>query len=310
MSSEALRKVVGVADAQAAKTPAKGSFEEMIQNFRGTIAAVLPRHLSADRMARIALAEFRRQPKLAKCDPHSIFAAIIVASQLGLEIGVMGEAYLVPYGGECQLIPGYQGLLDLVRRSGRIKRIEAQVVRDGDSFTYRAGLQTVLEHTPKLEGEPGAMRLAYAVAEFSDGGYHVEVMTKQQIEKIRDGSQGYKYAKQSGKDSPWIDNPDEMWRKTVIRRICKYLPKSPELATALALEDASSRGPQGLHSVREVVAGEWAPPAPPEEERVIEVETAPAKTNGKSKPAAAPDQPSGDQLFGAAGSTKGHVDLG
>lgn len=234
------------------------TFPLMLERFKGEIARALPKHLSPDRMTRIALTEFRKNRKLAECDPKSVFAAVIVASQLGLEPGLLGHAYLIPYGKECQLIPGYQGLIDLVRRTGKVKRIEAHVVRDGDEFTYKTGLFTVLEHKPLLEGDPGQLRLAYAVAEFADGGYHVEVMTRYQIEKIRDRSQGYRNAKKYGSPTPWDTDTDEMWRKTVIRRICKFLPRSAELATALALEDAANEGGQRI-DIQDAIEGTWAP---------------------------------------------------
>src|SRR5215471_11009246 len=157
---------------------ARATFPNMLEKFKGEITRALPRHLNPDRMCRITLTEFRKNPRLAECDSRSVFAAIIVASQLGLEPGVLGQAYLVPYKNECQLIPGYQGLIDLVRRSTLVQRIEAHVVRHGDKFTYKTGLKTTLEHEPLLEGTRGALRFAYAVAEFRDGGYHVEVMAE------------------------------------------------------------------------------------------------------------------------------------
>lgn len=237
----------------------RATFPNMLERFKSEIARALPRHLNPDRMCRIALTEFRKNPKLAECDPRSVFAAIIIASQLGLEPGVLGQAYLIPYKNECQLIPGYQGLIDLVRRSGMVQRIEAHVVRHGEKFTYKSGLHTVLEHEPMLEGTPGAPRLAYAVAEFREGGYHVEVMTQDQIETIRNRSQGYINAKKYNKPSPWETDTEEMWRKTVLRRICKYLPKSPEIATALSLDDAAAQGRQAI-TVQDAIEGTWQAP--------------------------------------------------
>jgi recombination protein RecT len=237
----------------------KATFPNMLERFKGEIARALPRHLNADRMCRIALTEFRKNPRLAECDPRSVFAAIIIASQIGLEPGVLGQAYLIPYGRECQLIPGYQGLVELVRRSGLVMRIEAHVVRAGERFTYKTGLQTILEHEPMLDGNLGALRLAYAVAEFKDGGYHTEVMAQDQIERIRDRSQAVINAKKYNKQTAWDTDPEEMWRKTVLRRICKYLPKSPELVTALQLDDAAAQGAQAV-TVEDAVAGTWEAP--------------------------------------------------
>ena len=113
------------------------SFPAMLEKFKGEIARALPKHINPDRMARIALTAFRMTPKLAECDPRSIFAAVIQASQLGLEVGLMGEAYLVPFGDQCQLIPGYTGLMKLARQSGLVQDIYAHEVRVNDKFTLK-----------------------------------------------------------------------------------------------------------------------------------------------------------------------------
>lgn len=235
-------------------------FPGLLKAFQSEIARALPRHLNPDRMARIALTEFRKNPRLGQCNPRSVFAAVVQASQMGLEPGLMGQAYLVPYKEECQLIPGYQGLIELVRRSGKVRRIEAHVVYERDRFVYRTGLHTVLEHEPVLDGERGEMRLAYAVAEFDASGdaYHVEVMSRRQIEAIRDRSQNVQRAKKYDKTTPWDTDPEEMWRKTVLRRICKFLPKSAELVAAIALEEAAATGSQRL-TIEEAIEGTWAP---------------------------------------------------
>lgn len=265
MSTAALKAAAGGQQKNVTALPRERQFPAMLEQFKSEIARALPRHLNPDRMARIALTCFRQNAKLAQCHPASVFASVIQASQLGLEPGLLGQCFLIPYKDECQLQIGYQGLVDLVRRTGRVKRIEAHVVRDGDKFTYRTGLQTVLEHEPALDGNPGDMRLAYAVAEFVDGGFHVEVMTRVQIEGIRDRSQNVQNARKWSKATPWDTDTEEMWRKTLLRRICKYLPRSPELATAIALDEA----PKQNLTVEDAIAGTWAPVS----EEITEVET-------------------------------------
>ena len=233
----------------------KQDFPAMLQQFKGEIARALPKHLDPDRMARIALTEFRKNPRLGQCSPRSVFASVIMASQVGLEPGLTGQAHLVPYGQECTFIPGYQGLIELVRRTGKVKRIEAHVVHERDTFEYSTGLQTILRHVPYFGDEdPGAARLAYAVAEFTDGGYHVEVMSRKDIETIKSRVASVR----SGRDTPWNTDADEMWRKTVIRRICKYLPKSAELSLAVALDDAAMSGRQRV-DLTDAIDGTWAP---------------------------------------------------
>lgn len=259
-----------------ATLPQAHSFPALLKQYQAEISRALPRHINPDRMSRIALTEFRQNPKLAECDPRSVFAAVVMASQLGLEPGLMGQCYLIPYKTECQLIPGYQGLLELVRRSGKVKRIEAQVVYERDYFVYRTGLNVTLEHEPLFDGDRGEPRLAYAVAEFVDGGHHVEIMTRAEIEAIRDRGSNSQNAKRWGKKTPWDTDTDQMWKKTALRRLCKYLPKSVELASALALDDSAAQGSQKL-TVREAVSGDWVPPVI--SEPVETPEPAPALTH-------------------------------
>src|SRR5689334_17561934 len=95
MSNNALKAVAGSAVVEQQKDPT--SFPGMLKAFAGEIARALPRHLNADRMARVALTCFRQNPQLAQCEPTSVFASVIQAAQLGLEPGLNGRAYLIPY---------------------------------------------------------------------------------------------------------------------------------------------------------------------------------------------------------------------
>jgi recombination protein RecT len=159
------------------------------------IALALPSHITAERIARVALTEVRRNPKLAQCDPVSFLGALMQSAQLGLELGNnLGHAYLVPFFNkragyyEAQLIPGYRGLIDLARRSGQIVSISARVVYENDDFEYRYGLDEELWHKPARTNR-GEMIYAYAVAKLKDGGSQFEVMSREEIDEIKEGSQ-------------------------------------------------------------------------------------------------------------------------
>lgn len=236
------------------------NFPAMLEAYKGEIARALPRHLQPDTMARIALTCFRMNPKLSECQPASVFAAVIQASQLGLRPGLMGECYLIPYKQQCTLQLGYQGLLELVRRSGLVDSIGAYLVHERDKYEVHFGTDPGVAHEPCLDGDPGAVRFGYAVAKLKGGGTHVEVMTLAEIHRIRERSQNVRNAKKYGSQTPWDTDFDEMARKTLIRRICKYLPKSNELATALALDDAAGRNAQVLN-VSDAIANTFVPPA-------------------------------------------------
>lgn len=212
------------------------SLRDLLERSKPKFQDVIPKHLSADRLVRVAIAACSRTPKLLECTPMSVLNSVMQSAQLGLEAGgPLGDAYLVPYGRDCQLIVGYRGLINLARRSGQIASIEAHVVHQQDRFVCRYGLEPVLEHEPHWGEEPGPMVAVYAVAKLKDGGTQAEVMTKAQIEAIRTRSRA-----QNG--GPWTTDYDEMARKTVVRRLCKYLPLSVELATALDLDERAEFG--------------------------------------------------------------------
>lgn len=219
---------------------------KLLEKSKSQIAVALPRHLSADRMLRIAMTSIRRTPKLASCSQASLLGAVMTAAQLGLEPdGVLGMAYLVPFKEEVQLIVGFKGLLDLARRSGQISTIFARVVHVKDAFEFSYGLNERLEHIPTRENDPGELVAVYAVARLKDGGQQFEVMTKREIDQIREQSR-------AKDDGPWVTHYEEMAKKTVLRRLCKMLPASVEMARAVSLDERADIGlSQNLEDVLE-----------------------------------------------------------
>jgi len=216
------------------KTPV-AQFRDFLEKGKAQIAAALPCHITPDRMIRLALTEFSKNPALQRCTQTSVFGAIIQASQLGLEIGVMGQAYLVPYKENCTMIPGYKGLTALARRTGDVSSIETNIVYENDGFDLILGIDTTLIHKPYLDGDRGRMKLVYGVAKFKSGGHHFEWMSISDVDKIRNRSK----ARDNG---PWVTDYEQMVRKTIIRRMMNYLPMSIELSAALQLSDAADRG--------------------------------------------------------------------
>jgi recombination protein RecT len=217
--------------------------DDKIKNALKTqIAAALPKHLTADRMMRLLLTEIRKNPEINECTTQSVCSSIIQASQLGLEIGTLiGHGYLVPFKKkdrktgqfikECQFIIGYRGMIDLARRSGKIIAISAQAVYENDNFEFQYGLNEKLNHVP-TQGDRGKLIGAYSVAKIENGGYHFGVMFKNEIDKVRERSKSG-----SSSYSPWETDYEEMAKKTVIRRLFKYLPISVELYENIVKEE-------------------------------------------------------------------------
>jgi recombination protein RecT len=193
------------------------------------IQRALPKHLDADRLARIAMTTIRQTPKLLDCNIQSLLAAVMQSAQLGLEPNILGQAYIIPYGKEAQFIIGYRGMIDLARRSGHIESIYAHPVYENDEFDYEYGLEPKLRHKPAMD-DRGQFIGAYGVAKFKDGGYHFEFMSKSEIDKRRGRS------KASG-NGPWVTDYEEMACKTVIRHMFKYLPISIEIMKQVEYTD-------------------------------------------------------------------------
>lgn len=235
----------------------KEQISYLLNQKKGEIAKMLPKHLNADRLLKVAQIAATTTPALAKCDVASLVGAIGQCAQMGLEPNtVLGHAYLVPFNtkrkdgngqerwvNSVQVIIGYKGLIDLARRSGQIVSIAAHEVCENDTFDMAYGLDERLSHIPSM-GERGEVIGFYAVAKLKDGGFAFEFMSRHQVEKIRDGSQGWQQAMKFKKTDthPWSAHFVEMGRKTVIRRLAKFLPLSIEFQTAAALDEMATTG--------------------------------------------------------------------
>ena len=207
---------------------------QVITQMQGEIARALPKHMDADRMARLALTVVRRTPKLAECTPASFAGALLTASALGLEPGVNDEVYLVPYKDrkrgivECQLIVGFKGYAKLFYQHPMARSLRAEAVHERDDFEYELGTHSYLRHRP-ARGDRGAIVDYYAVAELSNGAAPFVVLSPEEIKTLRSGKVG------SSGDIP--DPQHWMERKTAIRQLLKLLPKSTTLAAAAEADE-------------------------------------------------------------------------
>jgi recombination protein RecT len=234
-----------------------------------TLQSILPKHVTAERMSRIALNVIRTNPKLLQCNVNSLMGGVMEAAKLGLEPGLMGQCYLIPFEKkakqgnqwvtvdiEAQFIIGYKGLIDLVRRSGQVSTIEARTVYENDEFDFGYGLDNYLKHKPTLVNR-GAAIAYYAVCKLKDGGSSFLVMSHQEMEQYRD-----KYAKAKGRGGvvvgPWADEFDAMARKTVLRQLIKYLPISVEHLSAFD-EQSGAAVHDEMEKARLIDLGEYVP---------------------------------------------------
>lgn len=202
---------------------------------REQVARALPTHLKPDRFLRVAMTALTKTPKLMSCTRESFMECLLTLSAFGIEPDGR-RAHLIPYGDKCTLVIDWKGLAELAMRSGIIAKLHADLVCENDEFDFNVG--AIIKHRIDFRKDRGEPYAAYAMAETKDGAVFVQVMTKAEIEKIRDASQGYKGALKYNKtDSPWMTAPGEMWKKTCFRRLSKWLPLSAEFRDAVEKED-------------------------------------------------------------------------
>jgi len=269
-----------------ATAPARNLYE-YLRSRKAELAAAVPRHLTAERLLRIAWTAIRRNPQLMQCEWSTVADAVLQCAQLGLEPGVLNRAHLVPYRNrstgrlECQLIIGYQGYIDLVMRTGLYRTVYACAVRLGDQFDY---VQTAdgpqLRHVPRLVDDNGLpirdlapIVCCYGVAIPQAGGpAHVRVVPIAEIEAHRRRSR-------AAEEGPWITDYEAMALKTTIRILVKQLPITTESAIALSgaerielgeqmdidvdTEDVPSETPENEQQDSQAEASPTAPSDPP-----------------------------------------------
>lgn len=249
-----------MADVQKAKEAIKkvetggnkeNSLNTMFEKMRGEFMKVLPATIKPDRLFRIAMTEMRLNPKLFDASKESLLGALMLSAQLGLEPGPLGYCYLVPYNNkrtgqlEIQFQLGYRGILELVRRSGQVESIEARVVYEKDRFDFSFGLEPKLIHKPALR-DHGKPICVYAIARFKSGGYVFDVMSVEEIEQIRKRSK-------SADNGPWQTDWEAMAKKTIIKRLCKYLPLSTEVQKGLAVDETTKAVSGSMQDEEEIL---------------------------------------------------------
>lgn len=226
----------------AVQTPATTA--QLLKVLTPELARAVPKGMDADRIARLVTTEVRKsrnakaagiaRQSLEDCTHESFAGALLTASALGLEPGVNGECYLVPYRDnrrqvvECQLIIGYQGIVKLFWQHPRAARIDAQWVGENDEFRYSKGLNPILEHTA-ARGDRGKAIYFYAIVEVTGAQPLWDVFTAEEIRTLRRGKVG---------SSGDIKDPQHwMERKTALKQVLKLAPKTTRLDSAIRADD-------------------------------------------------------------------------
>ena len=219
------------------QSPAK-AFQVYMQKYKSQLEMALPKHMTADRMMRLTLTEFSKNPKLQQCSSNSIFSSIIIASQLGLEPGVNGQGYLVPYNGTCTFIPGWKGLVDLAQRGGR-SSVWTGAVYEGDEFDYMLGDSPYCRHKPCGEFDESKLTHVYAIGRVKDS--EMPIIEVWPVRKVREHFK--KTVVKGLQPNHYSHKHFEAYAKKVaLLQVLKYMPQSIELSNAVDVSSAVEQG--------------------------------------------------------------------
>ncbi len=209
--------------------------------------AALPPHISVEKFTRVAQTAIQNNAQLVNADRRSLFGAIVRLAQDGL-LPDGREAALVMFGDKAQAMPMIAGVLKKIRQSGEVAKVSSQVVYENDEFVVSYGFDEDVTHSPPSLDKPRGKAIgAYATAVLKDGSRLLEVMSLEEIEKVRNVSR----AKNNG---PWKDWWSEMARKTVMRRLSKRLPMSTDLEEQVFARDETMKRAGGRPELQVIEA--------------------------------------------------------
>ena len=218
------------------------TLRDLMEQMSGEIAKVAPKHLTADRIIRVATTSLRKTPKLADCTPKSFLECLLTCTQCGLAPDSAAQhAHLIPYGNVCTLIFGYRGLMELALRHSDVASFHVpQVVYEKDAYEYNAGQYPTLTHKPWLGADRGEIVAFYVVATLANGEHPFVFMPLEDVIQVRDRVKDWQR-------KPWKTDFPAMGCKTTVRRLCKWLPATPELQMAVTIDEQADAGlPQSV----------------------------------------------------------------
>ncbi len=201
-----------------------------LAKMQGEFGKALPSHMPAERFVRTAQTAISFTRNIEKVtDTRSLIAEVTKAAQDGLILDGREAALVIDSQGRAQYRPMMRGLLKLAYNSGEIKSIVVETVRENDAFNYSPTADEPISHVIEMRKDRGEVYAYYALAKLKDGGIVHEVMTKADVLRIRDRSDAWRaYKAGKIKSTPWHTDEIEMGRKTVFRRLSKYLPSSTD----------------------------------------------------------------------------------
>lgn len=180
--------------------------------------------------------------KMARNNPSSLKMAIMNVAAVGLSLNPIDKhAYLIPRDGRIMLDVSYMGYLHLAVASGSILWGKAEIVYEKDEFIFNGAGNEPGHKVKNYFSDRGGFVGVYVVCKTPDGSFLTEIMTAEEVFRIRDRSVSYKSYQKTGRTSPWVTDQGEMIKKTVIKRAAKTWPRKGNDQRLNAVIDNSNK---------------------------------------------------------------------
>lgn len=227
---------------------------EKIKQVESKMLNLIPADV-AKREISFAVQHVAGSTQLQKCTPVSLQTAVYNIANIGLSLNPASkEAYLVPrYNSalqtmEASLQPSYVGLIKLLTDAGTVTQVTTNIVYAGDKFDIDLATGFVSHRPCLIKANKGEKIGVYALATLPNGAKQCQWMEIEEINEIRNCSESYKNEK-TRQYSPWEKFYDEMAKKTVVRRLYKYLPRSGSVVVDRAIHADDAQYPSSLTQV-------------------------------------------------------------
>jgi recombination protein RecT len=212
----------------------------LMQQLVPDCTTLLPPDITTEQFRAALWLELTGRPQLHDCTPQSLRECVVKAATYGLMPG--RDCHFLPFsnrrsgGGKvATYVPNYQGIILALERTGKVRRAFAHPVHEGDEWQYDYFSDRPVHKPAQTVGKKqGPELFYYGAIQFKDGSFAVEVLTLEDLEKIKRSSPAHEHG-------PWIDWPEMMKRKTALKRVAKYVRLTPQQAAMLDEDEVRER---------------------------------------------------------------------
>ena len=203
------------------------SLQRLLSEAMPELKAIAPRFVNVTRMVQLAIEAKMRNPLLAQCSPVSVLNFCKKCAESGTDRVGAGGMWAVPFWNhkthsfDMTPIPDWRLLVEKAKKAKAITHATAEAVYENDDFVYERGMAPNLVHRPARQNR-GKLVAVYCVYVLPDNTKDFVVMDwETEIVPIRDRTNAWKAWLEKQASNPWVTDPAEQAKKTVVKRAMK-----------------------------------------------------------------------------------------